>query len=127
GTPEVMEYGTPVAIYAQKSTDTHRSKRPVETVKGLAKAVKLTVIEFAHDDYAKMVREITGKPEYEGKTVLICWEHHAIRDIAVELGVKNPPKFPGAFDRIWVITFPKKGKPTLRDLPQKLMFGDSPL
>ena len=30
--PEVLEFKTPVAIYAQKSTDSHKSRRPVDTV-----------------------------------------------------------------------------------------------
>jgi hypothetical protein len=125
-TPEVLEHGTPVAIYAQKSTEKNRSKRPVRTVKGLAKALKQEVIERAHEDYPDMVKEILGKREYDGKMVLICWEHKAITDLAKEFGVKDPPKFPDAFDRTWVITFPKGGRPALRDLPQRLMFKDSP-
>lgn len=125
-TPDVLEYKTPAAIYAQKSGEGHRSKRPVQTVKDLAGALRLEVIQFAHDDHAKMVREITANKDYEGKMVLICWEHKAIPDLAREFGVTNPPSFPGsAFDRTWIITFrPGKG-PRLRDRPQQLMYGDS--
>jgi hypothetical protein len=125
GRPEVLQYKTPVAIYAQKSTPEHRSTRPVDTVKALAKALKLDVIEYAHNDFKAMVKEISSKREYQGKMVLICWRHQAIHDIAREFGVKDAPKFPEAFDRTWIISFGKDGKPTLRDLPQKLMFGDS--
>jgi hypothetical protein len=126
GTPEVLEYKTPTAIYAQKSTDEHRSTRPVDTVKWLARKLKLKVIEYDHDDFTKMVKEIMAKREYEGKMVLICWEHKAIKPVAEEFGVKDVKHFPDAFDRTWVISFPKDGAPTLRDLPQKLMFKDSP-
>jgi hypothetical protein len=98
----------------------------VETVKGLARVLKLRVIEYAHDDYKEMVREIAGKREYEGKMVLICWEHKAIPLVAQAFGVKDPPSFPGkAFDRTWIISFPRDGTATLRDLPQRLMYGDS--
>jgi hypothetical protein len=58
--------------------------------------------------------------------VLICWEHKAIPALAKQLGVKDPPHFPDVFDRLWVISFPRDGKPGLRDLPQKLLFGDAP-
>jgi hypothetical protein len=126
GRPEVLQYKTPVAIYAQKSTETHRSRRPVNTVKALAKKLELEVIEYAHEDFARLVKEITSNRKYDGKMVLICWEHKAIRDLAREFGVKHAPKFPDVFDRVWIISFAKEGKPpALLDLPQKLMFGDS--
>jgi hypothetical protein len=126
GTPEVLQYKTPVAIYAQKSTKGRPSLRPVQTVQGLADTLKLTLIQYPHDDFAKMVQEIDSRPEYEGKMVLICWEHHAIPDIARAFGAKDAPgKWHGeSFDRIWVLTF-QDDKTTFRDLPQKLMFGDA--
>jgi broad specificity phosphatase PhoE len=117
--PDVREFGSPVAIYAQ-GVGTHKSKRPVETVEPLAKALKLKVIPI---DYAKgkeMCTDILKNSKYAGKMVLICWEHQAITDLAKALGVEDAPKFPDAYDRTWIITFPKKGKPTLRDLQQKL-------
>ena len=124
-TPEVTEHKTPVAIYAQKRTEANPSRRPVETVKGLAAALKLDLIEVANEDYAAMVKEIQGKPEYAGKTVLICWSHSSIPDIAKAFGVKDPPHWhDSAFDRTWVITF-ADGKASLNDLPQRLMYGDS--
>lgn len=67
-------------------------------------------------------------PSYEGKMVLIAWEHRIIPEIAEEFGVMNAPKkWPGeVFDRLWVIDF-EGGKPVnFRNLPQRLMFGDSP-
>ena len=124
-TPEVTEYKTPVAIYAQKRTEANPSKRPVETVKGLAKAPKLNLIEYAYEDSATMVKEINTKPEYAGKMVLICWSHGSIPDLAKAFGVKDPPHWRDeVFDRVWIITF-ENGKATLKDLAQQLMFGDS--
>jgi hypothetical protein len=123
--PEVREFGPPVAIYAQKRTEENRSRRPVETVKPLARELRLDVLEYAHEDFKKMVADINSRKEYRGKMVLVCWEHRGIPDIARALGVKAP-KWPGeAFDRTWVITFPAGKKPTLRDLPQKLLFEDT--
>jgi hypothetical protein len=41
------------------------------------------------------------------------------------LGIAKPPKWDGkVFDRVWQITFPK-GKATLADLPQMLLYGDA--
>lgn len=116
----------PVAIYAQKPGQEHRkSRRPVQTVQQIAGHFKLEVNQrFQHDDGADMAKEILSNPSYDGKVVLICWEHHVIPDIAKALGVKDPPAFPEVFDRTWVIAF-ENGKAELRDLPQMLMRGDS--
>jgi hypothetical protein len=124
-TPEVTRFKTPVAVYAQKSTPEHLSHRPVETVKGLAMALGLELIQVPRGEYARMVAEINAKAEYEGKMVLICWEHHAMRGLARAFGVKDAPNYPdNAFDRTWVLTF-GDGKPTFQELRQKLMYGDS--
>jgi hypothetical protein len=123
--PEVLEFKTPVAIYAQKSTEDHKSRRPVDTVKGLAKALKMELIEYPRKDAMVMVKDILAKPEYEGKMVLICWSHTGIPDMAKAFGVKEVPEWSGAtYDRNWIITF-DKGAVNFKNVPQKLMFGDS--
>jgi hypothetical protein len=129
GRPEVLQFKAPVAVYAQGPKKEGSSRRPVETVKGLARALQLDVIDrYTHEEFPQMVEEILAKKEYEGRMVLICWEHKVLPDIARALGVKKPPaEWHGAvFDRTWVITFVPDRKPSLADLPQRLMFGDSP-
>jgi len=70
----------------------------------------------------KMVNAVLN--EYPGEIVLICWHHGKIAEIAKALGIAKPPKWDGkVFDRVWQITFPK-GKATLTDLPQELLYGD---
>jgi hypothetical protein len=127
-TPELLEFKPPVAIYAQAPKKDTSSMRSVETVKPLAEALKLPINEtYFRDDYRRMLAEIIARKDYEGRTVLICWEHKVILDIAKELGVENAPnKWPaGTYDRTWVINFRPGQKPQLRDLPQRLMYGDS--
>jgi hypothetical protein len=60
--------------------------------------------------------------------VLICWDHDFIPQLAAALGGKpQPPRWPGAvFDRVFIISPTGAGAPTLVDMPQRLMFGDSP-
>lgn len=123
--PEVLEYKTPVAIYAQKSTEDHKSRRPVDTVKGVAAALKQELIQYPRTEAMTMVKDIMAKPEYEGKMVLICWSHTGIPDMAKAFGVKEVPEWPGTvYDRNWIITF-DKGTVNFKNVPQKLMFGDS--
>ncbi len=71
----------------------------------------------------KMVNAILN--DYPGEIVLICWHHGNIPAVAKALGVLKPTKWDGkVFDRVWQITFPK-GKASLQDLPQMLLYGDS--
>lgn len=118
------------AIYAQKPPHPERSSlRPIETVQPLADALKLKVLTpWKRDEYKGLVREIMQNPRYDGKTVLICWEHNLLVEIAREFKPDNPPSdYPGKrFDRTWIITFQTDGKRTFKDLPQRLMFGDTP-
>jgi hypothetical protein len=127
-TPELLEFKTPVAIYAQAAKKNTSSMRSIETVKPLADALKLPIIEtYLRDDYRKMLTEIMASKEYEGHTVLICWEHNVIIEIAKELGAENvPASWPGStYDRTWVISLKPGQNPRFKDLPQKIMYGDS--
>jgi hypothetical protein len=123
--PEVLEFKTPAAIYAQKSTDSHKSRRPVDTVKALAQALKQDLIQYPREDAMVMVKDIMAKKEYEGRMVLICWSHTGIPDMAKAFGAKEVPEWSGStYDRNWIITF-DKGAVNFKNAPQKLMFGDS--
>jgi len=126
-TPDVLDFKKPVAIYAQ-APKKESSVRSIQTVEPLANVLKLTINDsYTRDDFAKMVREIMNNEDYEGHTVLICWEHKVIPEIAKAFGVDDAPtKWPGAaFDRTWSIKFRPDKKPKFKDLPQRLMYGDS--
>lgn len=119
-------FATPNFIFAtQRSKD---SKRPIETVTPLSIALTLPINDrFADNDAAikKMIDAILHEVTFAGKIVLICWHHGEIPDVAKALGIAKPPKWDGkVFDRVWQITFPK-GKATLADLPQMLLYGDA--
>jgi hypothetical protein len=127
-TEELLKFNTPVAIYAQKPSSATSSRRAIETVKPLADALRLKVNNsYYRDDYKKMVNEIMQSPEYEGRTVLICWEHRVIPAIASEFSAEGAPtNWPDSeFDRTWVLTFGPSTTPQFRNLPQQLMYGDS--
>jgi hypothetical protein len=124
-TEELLAYGKPVAIYAQQPSDNRPSSRCVDTVKPLASALHIEVQQYSHREFAKMVRTVLKGRKYEGKTVVICWDHDSLSDIASALGVVDPPKWPShVFDRVWVVTFNGE-RPKLRDVSQRLMYKDS--
>jgi hypothetical protein len=115
----------PCAIFAQGPTSKRTSQRPVETVAPLAQSLGIQVKTFHHSAVADMVKQVLSNRKYDGKTVLICWEHHGIPDIATAMGVQKVPEWPGqVYDRLWIVTF-QNGKPKLSNLPQKLLFQDS--
>jgi hypothetical protein len=108
---------------------THQSKhsnRPFETIQPLSQALSLPVnTDFSDDDYASLAKLLLNG-QYAGKIVLVAWHHGTLPQFAAALGVTPQPALwpPTQFDRIWRIDW-HDGKPTLTDLPQQLMPGDS--
>jgi hypothetical protein len=132
GNPQMLEFGTPVAIYAMsptKSPEDNTSMRAIETVQGLADALHLQLKKHHRSEYHAMAEEILNCPDYEGKMVLICWEHTVIPKLAEALNAEGFPKnWPSAiFDRCWMITYgpSEKDTPPFQNLPQRLLQGDS--
>jgi hypothetical protein len=105
---KVTQYGTPVAIYAMAPSDSDESQRPIETVTPLAKALGLTINkQFAQTDFEPLKAAIMNNSAYDGKMVLICWEHKVIPDLAAALGVSpEPSKWHGSdFTTVYRINF----------------------
>ena len=127
--PAVTQFGPPAAIYAMKPKDEDGSRRPIETVTPLAQALGVKIdADYTRKQIAQLVKDILGNPAYEGKTVLICWEHHMIPDIVAAFGWTSAPRtWPGSsFDRAWVLTFDGDKVADFADAPEKLLAGDSP-
>ena len=128
GDPELLKFGTPSSVFATKPSGPNDSYRPIETVEGVAKALKLNLIaKYERLEYPIMVKEILKNAEYDGKMILIAWEHKVIPNITEAFGVQNAPKewHGDTFDRTWIITFLPDEKTEFQNLPQRLMFGDS--
>ncbi len=129
--PRVLEFGRPAAIIAMSPTAEHRSVRSLETVAPLAQELGLKVINrFTYGQPVAMVNWLKGQREFDGKTVLIAWQHIEIAKVAQALGVTalRPRVWPHeTYDRFWLLNFsPKDGRLTsFRNLPQRLLFGDS--
>jgi hypothetical protein len=112
---DVTQYGTPVAIYAMEPSSEDPSNRAVETVTPLAQALNLTVLaNYGRDDYQNVVNEVMANSSYDGKMVLICWEHTSIPAIAAAFGVSpQPPKWDkDDYMTVFRIDFNSQGKVT---------------
>lgn len=115
------------ALYATRVTRHDHSHRTGETLAPLAKALGLPVqTPWQSEHYLLLAHEVLSTPAYRGKTVVICWTHHHLADLAGALGVipKPPPWKDKVFDRYYLITF-GSGKPTLQNLPQRLLPDDA--
>ena len=74
------------ALFAAK--DSEGSARPRLTVTPLSNALKLPLnTDYDGKGYDRLAKRLRAD-DYKGKTVLICWKHGEILDLAKALGVK---------------------------------------
>jgi hypothetical protein len=125
--PVLLTNGATAALFAPKFTRRGHSIRPYETLEPLGNCLRLPV-QMPHGpaDYAKLAKSILADPGLDGKTVVICWTHDGLADLAKALGVKpKPARWKGnVYDRVWIVTY-NDHHALLTDLPQKLLQGDS--
>jgi hypothetical protein len=104
----MTRFGLPVAVFATATTKDDNGQRTQETVAPLAAALKLRVQTPYHGkDYAALAKRILSNRAYAGKTVLICWNHEEIPQLAAALGAASAPsKWRGSvFDVVYVISY----------------------
>ncbi|MGH7582093.1 MAG: histidine phosphatase family protein [Gemmatimonadales bacterium] len=118
--PEFRRFGAPAAIYATRMTNDGNGQRTAETVAPLAASLHLPVrTPYTGSDDQKLAKLILGNPALKGKTVIICWNHEEIPDLADALGVKRAPhKWPAnVYNRAWVITW-KGRRADVKEIPE---------
>jgi hypothetical protein len=133
----VGRYGTPAAIYAAAPKHEDSSIRSIQTVTPLASALRLTInTDFTRGQVHKLARAIMENPEYDGRMVLVCWQHEAIVEIASVLAEYNnsglavqstlPYEWEdAAFDRVWILDLSRGKVVSFKNIPQRLLPGDS--
>jgi len=126
--PALTTNGLPAALFAPRIKRHGRGPRPYETLEPLAKHLKLLVqTPYAAEDYAALARYVLQDHACDGKTVVICWVHDFLPELAEALGVRSGPTRwkKTVFDRVWVVSYHDKWA-SLAVLPQNLLPGDSP-
>jgi hypothetical protein len=102
--------------------------RAIQTVEATVRALKVKLDRrYSRDEIDELVHALLKSKAGDGKTIIVCWEHKVIPDVLKALGWTSGPKKwdDDVYDRLWVLDF-ADGKPTrFRDLPQKLLSGDS--
>ena len=120
---------TPAAIFASAATDFSPSLRALHTVQPLAELLALEIdARFAEGEerFAAAAMLAVDGP------VLVAWHHNHIARLATVIAgsdIACPPGWPDErFDLVWVLDRAGPAMPwTLRQVPQLLFAGDSPL
>ena len=128
GRSSLLTSNAPVAaLYASRVTKHDHGRRTGETLAPLSKDLGLPVnTTYDSDNYSLAAASVMNNPAYRGKTVIVCWTHHDIAQLAGALGVRPQPDHwkEKTFDRLWIITC-RDGRAELRDVPQRLLKGDA--
>jgi hypothetical protein len=123
----VLEHGPAVAIFAMRPHGKRGSVRAIQTMEPTARALGLTSdTHLTREEIVPLVHAIMSAKAYEGKTVIVCWEHDVIPKMLKAFGwTSGPTTWSGkSYDRLWLLDF-EAGKPVrFRDLPQNLLPGD---
>ena len=136
--PAVRRYGDPAAIFAAAPKNEDSSIRSIQTVTPLAKALGIQIdSSFMCGQTNKLARAIMENPAYNGCMVLICWQHERLIDAAqafVEYNNSSPAVFNSiplewpseTFDRAWILDLVDGKVVSFKNIPQRLLPGDSP-
>ena len=120
-------FGKLDCLFAAESSA--ESARSVETINPLAQTIHLEIDSgVSNKDYSVLAANLlAGATDYGGKTVLICWHHENIPELAQGLHAANAPAnwMGEVFDRIWVLEYQSSGQVYFHDLAQNLLPGDS--
>ncbi len=125
--PVLTANGPPVALFASRATKEGHGSRPALTLKPLAARLHLAIqAPYAAKNTAALAQAILQNPAYDHKTVVVCWVHDNLADLAEALGVKPRPGpwKKSVYDRAWRVVF-ERGEASLSDFPQTLLPGDA--
>jgi hypothetical protein len=125
--PLVLDFGFPVAIFAFRPGSADSSIRGIQTITPTSEAFGLAVHSpFTSTETKEVADFILSQPQYDGKMVLMCWEHNNMANLVTAFGAPTPPAYPGSrFDLVYKITFSDPANPTFCCGLQELMFDDS--
>src|ERR1051326_4049803 len=123
---QVIRHGLPAALFASRSTPHGHGQRPLETLEPTAKKLHLAIeTPYESEEYAKLAAHVLHHGAYRGKTVVICWVHEHMPQLAAALGVSPEPRKwkEHVYDMAYVITY-SGGKAELETIPEKVLPGD---
>ncbi len=102
------------------TAESKHSVRPIETVTPLAIAITLPVSQSLADEQYQDLALALLDGGYAGQTVLVCWHHGKLPELARMLGAQDAPTtWDGSdFDHIWQLDYAVDGTVRFSDLLQ---------
>lgn len=129
-TPYLQNAGPIFAVFASRQIDQSDRiiPRTIETAMPVAELLQLPVHSpFNGYQTAQMADFIMSSPQYNGKNILICWNHSSIMPLLNAFGFQwpvNTVAYPDChFDYTFVLTFPQTNVYPLLYF-QQLLYGD---
>ncbi|KAJ3130249.1 hypothetical protein HK098_004296 [Nowakowskiella sp. JEL0407] len=103
-----------------------KSRRPIETMEPLALALNKQLVLYTKKQAPELITRILNSDEWNGKTIIVCWAHQELGDLAKRLGVpeNEVPEWGKRYDITWVVSTFNDGTAKLQQFPQRLLYGD---
>ncbi len=115
------------ALYAGSPEKPGGSIRSIQTITPFSQKIGMKIhAEFTKKNISGLVSAVMTAKVYEGHTVIICWEHSVIPDMAKLFGAVNSPSAwaDDVYDRAWVLNFTSQGV-EFEDIPEHVLPQDS--
>lgn len=111
--PDLVPTGAPAISAVIATAPSPHSVRPVETVTPISLIGSLPLIHTIADDDVAQVPMLLATAPYTGATVLICWHHCKLPELALALGApadQVPRKWEGDdFHSVWILHYEADG------------------
>jgi hypothetical protein len=137
----LLNFGVPDVIFASRSVpiSDRLVPRTIETMMPVAELLEMPIhTPFNGYQVNEMANLVLNNSKYDGKNILICWNHSSIHDLVNALQYQVPfdcsstqNKYPDCrFDLAFVLTYPPPPPPPSQSRPyatvffQQLMYGD---
>jgi len=127
--PAVTRFGAPAAIYAMAPKGQGGSIRAIQTVTPLAAALHMAIdTRYTRDQIRNVVQEVMSYPGFDGRMVLICWEHTVIPQLAAEFGASEAPQVwdDNDFSSVWELDFVGNAMKAFFSYSEGVLPGDPP-
>jgi hypothetical protein len=115
------------ALYAGSPEKPGGSVRSIQTITPFSQKIGMNIhTEFTKKNLSGLVHAVMTNKAYDGRTIIICWEHVVIPDMVKLFGAVNAPSTwaDDVFDRAWVLNFTSQGV-EFEDIPEHVLPQDS--
>ena len=127
GIAKLFETAGITQLIALKPHKKNGSIRSIQTLQPISQELGLEVqTPYTRAEVSSLVDLLANDPQYDDQIVLVAWQHETLADIAHQLGASDAPEEWGkAFDRYWVLEFKNGQVSSFKNLPQRILSGDS--